>query len=53
MRVEGDEDKWCASFLQRAKKKNAKSEIIIRLSGRKGDLVGQSDNNGGNDWKEE
>lgn len=45
VRGEGDEDKWCTCFLQRVK--NAKSEIIIRLSGRKGDLVGLGDNNGG------
>lgn len=32
--------------------KNAKSEIILKLSWRKGDLVGPSDNNEGNDWKE-
>lgn len=49
VRGEVDEDKWCACFLQRIK--NAKSDIIIRLSGRKGDLVGLSDNNGGNDWE--
>lgn len=47
VRGEGDKEKWCARFLQRVK--NAKSEILIRLSGRKGDLG--SNNNGGNDWK--
>lgn len=49
-RGQRDKDKWSECFLQRMR--NTKTEIKIRLSGRKGDLVGLSDNNGGNDWKE-